>query len=187
MEPPNENHFMLCEHCTLFSPEKITRVGQYFSDIKEESNAKSLHDFFNSLLQQNISVLAKVYSSLQTQNKEKLAKFLRDNNFDEEKLNDLIELKGDTESKKETSLVRRLFKGASQSYGEACRFNGRYRPEDIDMESMCAASKRLSMVRSRSPTINEINQKLEEAATVIDDTQSTPVALDAEKQNGQHE
>ena len=114
-------------------------------------------------------------------------KFLHDNNFDEKKLNDLIELKGDTVSKDETSLVRKLFKGASQSYGDACRYNGRYRPEDIDMESMCAASKRLSMSRSRSPTINEINQKTEEAATVIEDTQPTPVTLDAEKQNGQHE
>jgi hypothetical protein len=187
MEPPNENHFMLCEHCTLFSPEKITRAGNYFRDIKEESSAQSLHDFFNNLLNQNVIVLAKVYSSLQTQNKEKLAKFLRDNNFDEEKLNDLIELKGDHESKDETALVRKLFKGASQSYGDACRYNGRYRPEDIDMESMCAASKRLSMSRSRSPTINEINQKTEEAATVIEDTQPTPVTLDVKKQNGQHE
>jgi hypothetical protein len=152
----NKHHFCICEHCSLFKVEKVTQVATFFATIRVDSNAQGLARLFEMIFNDNVETLASVYNSLQSQNKERIREYFREHNLDEVKIDELIVLSDERDSE-DALFVRKLVKGTFQNYSDVCRFNGSYKIQDTDLKSMCAASKRQSSTRSRSPTINEIN------------------------------
>ena len=181
----NKHHFSLCEHCSLFKVEKITQAAAFFSSIRADSSAQSLSRLFETIFFDNVETLASVYNSLQSQNKERIRHYLREHSLDEAKIDEMIVLSDERDSE-DALFVRKLIKGTFQNYSDVCRFNGSYKIQDTDLKSMCAASKRQSSTRSRSPTINEINaMTLTEATSNTINETSLPESLDVveEKQN----
>jgi hypothetical protein len=79
-------------------------------------SVQNLSGFFKTIFNDNVETLASLYNSLQSENKAKITRYLREHNQDEAKIDELIML-SDERDGEDALFVRMLIKGVFQNFG----------------------------------------------------------------------